>query len=187
VGVDAKTESGPAALRAVHAGGGLAGIFGGNVHVSRDVRVDGNLSASEIFMANADCAEDFDVFDAAGANAGAVMVLTDKGCVRASAFEYDRRVAGVVSGAGAYRPALVLDRHASEIARLPIALMGKVYCLVDATRYPVHVGDLLTTSSLPGHAMKATDPTRAFGAVIGKAMGDLEAGTGLVPVLVALQ
>jgi hypothetical protein len=35
--------------------------------------------------------------------------------------------------------------------------------------------------------MKATDPMRAFGAVIGKAMGPLASGSGLVPVIVALQ
>jgi hypothetical protein len=35
--------------------------------------------------------------------------------------------------------------------------------------------------------MKATDPARAFGAVIGKALGSLESGRGLIPILVALQ
>jgi hypothetical protein len=35
--------------------------------------------------------------------------------------------------------------------------------------------------------MKATDVSRAFGSVIGKAMRPLESGSGLVPVLVALQ
>jgi hypothetical protein len=35
--------------------------------------------------------------------------------------------------------------------------------------------------------MKATDPGRAFGAVLGKALGSLKEGQGLLPVLVALQ
>jgi hypothetical protein len=35
--------------------------------------------------------------------------------------------------------------------------------------------------------MKATDPARAFGAVIGKALAGLADGTGLLPILVALQ
>jgi hypothetical protein len=35
--------------------------------------------------------------------------------------------------------------------------------------------------------MKATDPGRAFGAVIGKALGPLQEGRGLIPILVALQ
>jgi hypothetical protein len=65
--------------------------------------------------------------------------------------------------------------------------MGKVYCKVDATDAAIAVGDLLTTSRTPGHAMKAEDPVRAFGAVIGKALRPLSGGLGLVPVLVALQ
>jgi hypothetical protein len=55
------------------------------------------------------------------------------------------------------------------------------------TDQPIVVGDLLTTSPLPGYAMRVTDHDRAFGAVLGKAMGRLEVGTGFVPVLVALQ
>jgi hypothetical protein len=65
--------------------------------------------------------------------------------------------------------------------------MGKVYCKVDASKVPIVIGDLLTTSSTPGHAMKAVDPGQAFGAVIGKALRPLAGGRGLVPILVALQ
>jgi len=36
-------------------------------------------------------------------------------------------------------------------------------------------------------AMKATDPMKAFGAVIGKALGRLSDGRGVIPVLEALQ
>ena len=97
------------------------------------------------------------------------------------------RVAGVISGAGSYRPAIVLDRQAPASDRKAIALVGKVYCKVDATDGPIEIGDLLTTSATPGHAMKATDPHRAFGAVIGKALRPLDRGQGLIPVLIALQ
>jgi hypothetical protein len=71
--------------------------------------------------------------------------------------------------------------------RHPLALMGKTYCRVDAQFAPVALGDLLTTSATRGHAMKAVDSSRAFGAVIGKALAPLRSGTGLIPVLVALQ
>jgi hypothetical protein len=70
---------------------------------------------------------------------------------------------------------------------MPIALMGKVYCKVDASLAPIEVGDLLVTAPTPGHAMKAMDPSRAFGAVVGKALRPLAAGRGLIAVLVALQ
>jgi len=68
-----------------------------------------------------------------------------------------------------------------------VALTGRVYCLVDATYGPIAPGDLLTTSDTPGHAMKASDHVRAQGAILGKAMGHLETGRGLVLVLVGLQ
>ena len=46
---------------------------------------------------------------------------------------------------------------------------------------------MLTSSDTPGHAMKASDPARAFGAVVGKALGGLASGCGLIPVLICLQ
>lgn len=69
-----------------------------------------------------------------------------------------------------------------------VALAGRVFCMVDATGSAVRTGDLLTTSDLPGHAMKATDYNRAQGAILGKAMQDLEQGEmGKILVLVTLQ
>ena len=115
------------------------------------------------------------------------MVLDDFGGVRMSNTAYDRRVAGVISGAGGYKPAIILDRQTLGADRRPLALMGKVWCKVDASHAPIAIGDLLTTSSTPGHAMKAANPAEAFGAVIGKALRPLASGQGLVPILVALQ
>ena len=94
----------------------------------------------------------------------------------------------LLSGAGGYWPGIVLDQQQQPTGkRLPIALMGKTYCKVDADQASIEIGDLLTTSPTPGHAMRANDPFKAFGAVIGKALRSLEAGKGLIPVLVALQ
>jgi hypothetical protein len=81
----------------------------------------------------------------------------------------------------------VLDKQKSESNRQPIALLGKVYCKVDAQYGVIEAGDLLTTSPTPGHAMKTGDPFRAFGAVIGKALRPLKKGQGLIPILIALQ
>jgi len=66
-------------------------------------------------------------------------------------------------------------------------MTGRVYVWADASNGPITPGDLLTTSTTPGQAMKATDPSRSFGATIGKAMTGLEKGRGLVLVLVNLQ
>ncbi|HEU5424391.1 MAG TPA: hypothetical protein VFU72_12670 [Nitrolancea sp.] len=159
-------------------GAHLAGRFEGDVEVTGDIR----------FTAlQGDCAEEFDLAGPVRPEPGTVVVLGDDGAIAPSQQGYDRRVAGVVSGAGAYRPALVLDTRPSRGERLPIALLGKVYCLADAQYGPIGVGDLLTTSPTAGHAMKATDPLRAFGAVLGKALGPLVAGQELIPILVALQ
>ena len=64
---------------------------------------------------------------------------------------------------------------------------GRTYCRVDASYNAIDVGDLLTTSPTPGHAMKANDPARAFGAVIGKALRPLRRESDLIPILVSLQ
>ena len=70
----------------------------------------------------------------------------------------------------------------------PVALTGRVYCWADASHGPIQPGDLLTTSDVPGHAMRVTDdPARANGAILGKAMTSLSEGKGLVLVLVSLQ
>jgi hypothetical protein len=45
----------------------------------------------------------------------------------------------------------------------------------------------LTTSPTPGHAMKAVDALKAFGAVIGKALKPLDRGVDMIPILVTLQ
>jgi hypothetical protein len=158
-----------------------AGRFVGNVSVTGTLTVHG-----DIMLPSADCAEEFDC--AAGVEEpGTVMAIDDEGALSASVKPYDRRVAGVVSGAGNYRPALILDRNASTNARVAIALVGKVYCKVDAQYGAVAIGDLLTTSPTRGHAMQVSDPASAFGAVIGKALQPLRDGRGLIPILVALQ
>jgi hypothetical protein len=101
---------------------------------------------------------------------------------------YDRRVAGVISGAGGVRPGMLMEQAGSEAAGAhPVALTGRVYCWTDASYGAVEPGDLLTTSDTPGHAMKVRDHSRAQGAILGKAMTSLQEGTGLVLVLVTLQ
>ncbi|MCP3960490.1 MAG: hypothetical protein GY719_21810 [bacterium] len=148
-----------------------------------------HLSGGEgvIHVPNADCAEDFRVAADAVLEAGDVVVFDRSAALRLSEREYDRRVAGVVSGAGDTRPGIVLGRDAKAEGRLPVALVGRVNCKVDAAFGAIDVGDLLTTSPRPGHAMKADDPARAFGAVLGKALSPLDRGEGMIPVLVALR
>ncbi len=166
----------------------VAAQFNGQVNVVGNCHVTGTHTVDvDIVLSNSDCAEDFAVDPSADATPGTVLVLDDAGVLTPSSSAYDSRVGGVVSGAGALRPGIVLGRKAGSGRTAPIALVGKTYCKVDADYGPIAVGDLLTTSPTPGHAMKAADPTRAFGAVIGKALASLPTGKGLIPILVALQ
>ena len=171
---------------ALHARGAtLAGFFEGDVQVMGNINLIG--PNCDITLQNEDCAEQFNLSDTAVGEPGMVMVIDDSGLLRPSEIAYDRRVAGVVSGAGDFKPAMMLGVKPSSHRRTAIALLGKVYCRVDADVCSIEVGDLLTSSSVTGHAMAATESGRAFGAIIGKALAPLASGRGLIPILVALQ
>lgn len=147
------------------------------------------LSAKDgdIRLQNGDCAEEFEVAAGGDITPGTVMVITEEGALAPCEKAYDRRVAGVVAGAAGSRPAIVLGARESANRRLPVALIGRVFCNVDADEAPIQIGDLLTTATTPGHAMRVTDAAQGFGAVLGKALGRLDRGKGLIPVLIALQ
>ena len=152
------------------------------------LRHDGTVEVpGDVLLTGADCAENFDVEEAQSLEPGMVMVIGDEEKVYQCTKAYDKRVAGVISGAGGYKPGMILGNNQPQNKRLPVALTGKVYCKVDTQYAPITVGDLLTTSPSPGHAMKASDPLKAFGAILGKALRPLRQGEGLIPILVALQ
>jgi hypothetical protein len=95
---------------------------------------------------------------------------------------YDR------TGAGGVNTGMLMGQAGTKAdGKHPVALTGRVYCMVDASNGPVRPGDLLTTSTIPGHAMRAADPLLSQGAILGKAMTSLNEGRGLVLVLVTLQ
>jgi hypothetical protein len=182
-GVSAINDSGGYGL---WARGAPAGHFEGNIEVTGAVHFGGDCTVTgDIRLA--DCAEEFDVVAGEVPEPGTVMVLDDTGAVRVSDRSCDTRVVGIVSGAANYRPAMVLDATTETSSRRPLALMGKAYCMVDASYGAIAVGDLLTTSATPGHAMKVRDRAAAVGAVIGKALQKASAGRTLIPVLVTLQ
>ncbi len=182
---------------------GVAGLFGIYNRTTNKVglEIDGNLmvyvNALQI-TGGADISEKFDVQaekSSASADSPEIqpgMVVTidpaNPGKLCLSRRAYDRRVAGVISGAGGVKPGMTLGQEGTLAdGKHPVALSGRVYVWVDATRAAVKPGDLLTTSSTPGHAMKAVNPSKARGAIIGKAMTGLKSGKGLALALVALQ
>ena len=175
-------------------GGGNHWIMAGGTAESRDNALGFNRAANAIIVndgwdmqfSGADCAENFESVEVEGIEPGTVVVVADEERMEPCTAAYDKRVAGVVSGAEGLRAGLLLNRSESK-ACVPVALIGKVYCNVDANFARVEVGDLLTTSPTVGHAMKAEDSARRFGTTLGKALRPLDAGRSRIPVLVALQ
>jgi len=135
-----------------------------------------------------DMSERFAVASNTKIEPGTVMVIDENcpGNLKISDTAYDRKVAGIVSGAGGIKTGAIL-RSSPHIGGYPIALAGCVYSKGDATSHPIQTGDPLTTSAIPGHAMKVVDTVAAQGAILGKAMSPLYEGTGLVLVLANLQ
>ncbi len=111
-----------------------------------------------------------------GIGPGDVVVATDKVKIALSTKAYDKRVLGVVST----DPTMVM---AEKKDGLPVAMTGSVPVKVVG---PVAVGDLLTTSDMPGHAMACDARERCTGAIIGKALESLDGGEGTIRMLVLM-
>jgi hypothetical protein len=120
---------------------------------------------------------------------GAVVVIDEAnpGHLKLSNQAYDARVAGVVSGANGIHPGIQMQQQGLLEGGRDVALSGRVYVQAEAMHGAIKPGDLLTTSDIPGYAMKVTDHLRAQGAILGKAMTALKQGQGMVLVLVTLQ
>ncbi len=186
------TNTGTGDLLKLFIGGGQLRL---RVENDGDVYADGRYycgQASSCFNAGtgADLAERI---DAAGAPGPGDVVEIDpdragqfRRCGRAAS----SAVAGVVSTA----PAMTMgnndlaDNDSGERSdeRPLLALVGRIPVKASAENGPIAPGDLLVSASLVGHAMRAPVDPRP-GTVIGKALGTLEAGTGLIEMLVMLR
>jgi len=63
-----------------------------------------------------------------------------------------------------------------------LALAGRVPVKVNSENGSINVGDLLTSSSQSGYAMKCNNYRKCAGAIIGKAMEPLTNGSGKIMV-----
>lgn len=147
---------------ALHVGGtsyftGYAEFDGGHGDLAENYHSSEDLEPGDVVIID----EDYD--------------LTLKRCGR----EYDPAVAGIVSSS----PSQLLSGNIAK--GVPLALAGRVLCKVVVSNGKINRGDLLTTSGIPGYAMKATDPK--IGTIIGKALEPLESGQGKIQVLVMLR
>jgi hypothetical protein len=175
-----------AAARLVILNSGNFGIGKNNPTVALDVQGDikasGNISAKYQDVAEW-------VPSSEQVTAGTVVVLDSTKCnqVISSTISYDTRVAGVVSE----QPGITLGE--SGAGKVLVATTGRVLVKVDASQGPIHIGDLLVTSDVPGVAMKS-EPAKFGsrmmhlpGTLIGKALEPLEKGSGKILVLLSLQ
>jgi hypothetical protein len=181
-----------------------------NASVKFRVDVDGAAYSDVGFSTGADLAEMIEVTSGAESVEPGDVLVIDAGSsrgVRRSTSARSTLVAGVYSTApgfvgserewdvdaapgsseAARGERIALER--ADMARLydevPMAVVGIVPCKVSAENGPIRPGDLLVTSSVPGHAMRDADPRN--GTIVGKALEPLGAGTGTIRVLVTLQ
>ena len=150
---------------------------------------DGNFSVKTLTIrGGSDLAEPF-AMSHEGIEPGAVVVIDADvpGKLRLSMEAYDKKVAGIVSGAEGIHPGISMIQEDMLEPGDNVALSGRVYVDANTSAGAIEPGDLLTTSDVPGQAMKAADHERAQGAILGKAMTPLHHGKGRVLVLVTLQ
>jgi len=164
----------------------------GQIHTSAGVVFpDGNIqTVAYTGTCGADYAEAVDVTgDRTKYEPGDILVIDPDapGKFLKSNQAYSTLVAGIYSTkpgfVGRKQPATP-ETNATEV---PMAMVGRVPTKVSAENGPIKVGDLLVASSKMGYAMKGTDRSQMLGAVIGKALGSLDSGTGVIEVLVTLQ
>ena len=117
---------------------------------------------------------------------GDVLVISTKTdrTVAKSADAYSTLVAGVY----ATKPGVLLTERMGDESQndlVPMGVVGVIPTKVCSEGGAIHRGDLLVTSSIPGHAMKGAKGKIDFGTVIGKALEDFVGGqSGIIKVLV---
>ena len=85
----------------------------------------------------------------------------------------------------ASQPSITLgnDSETAEDSQPLLALMGRVPVRATSENGPIRVGDLLTSSSVPGAVMRCRDAADCGGALVGKALEALEQGEGMIEML----
>jgi hypothetical protein len=169
------------------------GGWDGGIH-TWDIEAEGAIWSAHDVMAKgtfrgnyADLAENY-LSDCALEPGDVVCFAPDSDTVVRSERPNDLAVCGVIST----EPGMLLN---SDIDRpddrlFPVALSGRVPCKVTDQNGPIRRGDLLTTSSTPGHAMRAQpieiDGQAMYrpGTIIGKALGTHSSGAGVIDVFV---
>jgi len=175
----------------VNANGG--NLFLGMTNGTHKFRVDtsGDVHAAAYETSGADFAESVAVRGQRSRYEPGDLLVIDSTRARRLALAhspYSTLVAGIYST----KPGMLASPHKIDDPRpstteVPLAVVGIVPCKVTTENGPIQIGDLLVTSSSPGHAMKGTNRRKMLGAVVGKALESLPTGSGVIQVLVTLQ
>jgi len=165
-----------------------------SVKIDGDVSGDGRVTTDELAIkGGSDFAENFDIIykeNGLTPKPGMlVSILPDaSGKLQITNQAYDKKLAGIISGANGIEPGLYMSQEGSIAdGEYPVALTGRVYVYANTENGNIKPGDLLTSSTQAGYAMKVNLAENAQGAIIGKAMTSLTEKEGFVLVLVNLQ
>lgn len=93
---------------------------------------------------------------------------------------YSRLIAGVIST----RPGVILGVRGQSEGQALLALVGRVPVKATTENGPIRPGDLLTSASKPGYAMRCENAQRCEGAIMGKALESLDEGEGVILMFV---
>jgi hypothetical protein len=161
------------------------------IKLDADVSGKSRITVDEVLIkGGADFAENFDILEEDILPSPGMVVSIDAnstGKLTITSEKYDRKVAGIISGANGVESGLMMGQTGSIAdGDYPVALTGRVYVYANNENGKIVPGDLLTTSSQKGYAMRVSDFDKAQGAVIGKAMTEVD-DKGFVLVLVNLQ
>jgi len=164
-------------ITAVNSGTGMSGDTQFRVLSSGEARSDVGFATPA-----ADFAEMLPAVT--GLEPGDVLAIGPDGQLTRTTAAGQTSVAGVYSTSPGFVGGRATDGDAP--GTVPLAVVGVVPVKASAENGPVRPGDLLVAAATPGHAMDA-GPDPAVGTVLGKALDQLENGSGVIRVLVTLQ
>jgi len=141
----------------------------------------GELTLQEI-RAGSDIAESYNAATDTPLTEGNIVSLdpTITDGVQPSQSAYDSTLVGVVST----QPGAVLGNASPQGSQILVALAGRVPVQVTNANGNISIGDELTSSDIPGVAMRATEPGRVVGVAMENFASDPSAGTTTGSILV---
>jgi F0F1-type ATP synthase membrane subunit c/vacuolar-type H+-ATPase subunit K len=109
------------------------------------------------------------------------VVITSQNGIYLSRYPYDEGLTGVIN----LKPAIVLGFK--KDGEYPITTRGKVHVRVSTENGSISKGDYLTSSTLPGAAMRATKSGMVLGIALADYIDDKQDAVGKIPVYLEIK